>query len=839
MLLLSYIREEEGRSEVLKGYEEEISRSNTPAFHWPPKPPSEEEERVALAAPIYVAPPETQHVQPKPRSEQGQMLPPSAHANNEQNTCTTQLIQKTFDVSEQPEMYSDTSASTTTGDSSSEEYQVYSTNVSQQIVRYYDEPKPNPINAAMNFASNYATMLKHKPSICSVDLNSYIDDNNYDNGKLQEIEEAYLVREPSEQHMVYSQEPDESQRKIKRVVFTMPPQEGAEYREDSMSCEIRRQSPRSVEGRHGPLYPNSLQIQHEFDLYYDQRRKSGQSYEEDMDRRQSCDSYDDSRRESQITDFEDKTLSFTNQYCTGDTKFSLLKLEDTKPNPLPSSPNVNSLPQQWQSQMLKALTTTPKEVEKDMDDSFERARQEAYEKQIEDDRKARENERKKLMDEMLAKQRAMRERQERNEVDQARRFAPVSKLAPRTPENWHPPQPTPPIALPEEKQAYIPPPPSMDPIRIGPLSFPRMESPLLEALKTAPIRPYTPFSSEVASQLCDLPTPVEQMTFSSALITAPDRPFTPHCETRNYNESSLPYMPVVDYSKLPTEIYKENAEQIRCLEQEVEQRLERRPSAFAQIRPVKPATPMQLRKTSYNDNKTQMNFPFTDDQVLQNPRPLVCLPQECLNAYESSCSVQQRSYTKESQTQQEMYLQNQSQERMRYAQQQQQQKIQFNRKKEENIQYHHHQQQENQSTKSISKTNQLPPPHPCARIPSSIRRVQSQNQSTVLSKPDPAGLHKADDIPGYQRKWFNLPSQRASITPEPHELKENVPLAFVAAPKEPSPTISKPIAISASNTYTTTIANPSTSQYNSCQNTYDSQNKTFPQMIRKQLAIEP
>lgn len=693
MLLLSYIREDEGREEVLKGYEEEISRSNTPAFHWPPKPPSEDEERVALAAPIYVPPPETQHIQPKPRPEKGQMLPPSAQKLIDKQSISAPqlaLMQGPSDASmfsEQPEMYSENSASTSTstGDSSSEEYQVYSTNVSQQVVRYFDEPKPNPIHAAVDYASNYAAMLRHKPSICSIDAGNYEGDQGY------EMEETYSVREPSEPRFVEPQE--DYQKRTKRVGFAMPAEEVQEYRESSLTREFRRQSPLSVEGRHGPLYPNTIQIQHDLDSYYQERRESDISYqyEQEMDRRQSnqsYQSYDDSRRESEVTTVEDKTLPFIQQYCTGDTRYALLKMEETKPCPLPISPNVNSRPQQYQSQMLKALTITPKEVEKDMDDPFERARQTAYDQQIEDDRKARDNERRKLMDEMLAKQRAMRERQERNEQDLARRFAPVSKLAPHTPDDWRPPQPTPTIPLPEEKPAYIPPPPSMEPIRIGPLVFQskRTETPLLDALKTASIRPYTPFSNEVASQLSDMPTPVQQMTFSSALVTAPDRPFTPHNEMRDYNASPVPYTPAPDYSQMPTEIYKENEEQIRYLEEEVDQRLERRNSAFAKIRQVKPATPVHMRRRSSNANGQQMDFPFTDDQI-PAPRPIVCVPEECMSTYQSMCSVQQRSYSNGENQRQELLQQQRQQERARQQQIQQQQQMMLRQQQEERIRY--------------------------------------------------------------------------------------------------------------------------------------------------------
>lgn len=48
-----------------------------------------------------------------------------------------------------------------------------------------------------------------------------------------------------------------------------------------------------------------------------------------------------------------------------------------------------------------------------------------------------------------------------------------------------------------------------------------------------------------------------------------------------------------------------------------------------------------------------------------------------------------------------------------------------------------------------------------------------------------SGLHKPDNIPKYQQKWFNLPTQNPPKTPEPDELKDNVPMAFIHEPNEP------------------------------------------------------
>lgn len=63
-----------------------------------------------------------------------------------------------------------------------------------------------------------------------------------------------------------------------------------------------------------------------------------------------------------------------------------------------------------------------------------------------------------------------------------------------------------------------------------------------------------------------------------------------------------------------------------------------------------------------------------------------------------------------------------------------------------------------------------------------------------------SGLKSPKTIPKYQRQWFNLPSQSPIKTPEPQELKENVPLAFVEIPQETSDTVSKPLAVTISVT---------------------------------------
>ncbi|XP_034653550.1 PDZ and LIM domain protein Zasp isoform X11 [Drosophila subobscura] len=73
--------------------------------------------------------------------------------------------------------------------------------------------------------------------------------------------------------------------------------------------------------------------------------------------------------------------------------------------------------------------------------------------------------------------------------------------------------------------------------------------------------------------------------------------------------------------------------------------------------------------------------------------------------------------------------------------------------------------------------------------------------SHLKGKAVQSGLHKADTIPKYQRNWTSLPTQSPIRTPEPQELRENVPLAFVDAPKatpsdqcQSDSTVHRPIA---------------------------------------------
>ncbi|XP_036332804.1 PDZ and LIM domain protein Zasp isoform X6 [Rhagoletis pomonella] len=88
----------------------------------------------------------------------------------------------------------------------------------------------------------------------------------------------------------------------------------------------------------------------------------------------------------------------------------------------------------------------------------------------------------------------------------------------------------------------------------------------------------------------------------------------------------------------------------------------------------------------------------------------------------------------------------------------------------------------------------FPPPSPLSHL---------QGKAVI------SGLHKADTIPKYQRNWTKLPTQSPVRTPEPSELRENIPLAFVDSPAANSSSnpVHKPVA-----QISTTTANESKRQ---------------------------
>ncbi|XP_055631158.1 PDZ and LIM domain protein Zasp-like isoform X8 [Toxorhynchites rutilus septentrionalis] len=88
---------------------------------------------------------------------------------------------------------------------------------------------------------------------------------------------------------------------------------------------------------------------------------------------------------------------------------------------------------------------------------------------------------------------------------------------------------------------------------------------------------------------------------------------------------------------------------------------------------------------------------------------------------------------------------------------------------------------------------------PTEKLPPYPRKdAGSEHYSLAPKRESNSPLHHPAEIPTYQRKWYNLPTQNPPHTPEPEELRQNVPLAFVDTHSKPH--LKKPIAHAANGT---------------------------------------
>ncbi|KAH8322547.1 hypothetical protein KR074_003891 [Drosophila pseudoananassae] len=466
------------------------------------------------------------------------------------------------------------------------------------------------------------------------------------------------------------------------------------------------------------------------------------------------------------------------------------------------------------------------------------------------------------------------------------------------------------IPLPEETVPYMPPPIDMKPYLREDY---RPKSPFVSALTTAPDRRFEGhFDRDVPIHLIDLPTPKEHLSMGDALVTAPDRGYTPlnpenatHRldEEQKQQELKKREFQVLDHEEelgirpeppQSVEFYTTVRSQSRkssafAAMQAFQPSREPLSSASASVSGSIPNTPRdsiiaalkeepdleyqkfckaQQRNQKRLDyfHKKEEEFQHTfglSQQELQQTQLLQL--QRCVKADELQQQIQQ--ITQKSQQQQQQQQQH-SQVTQRTQQQQHQQLSQVNQTtlaETQSLQARSSQSSSYSSSKATSSSNSsstvppqaysavivpapasapapapapapslAPAPVPSIALPAPFSVNTSSNAySSTTSKfdahelieetveelehsevlfppPSPlshltkqgkavqSGLHKADNIPKYQRNWTVLPTQSPIRTPEPQELRENVPLAFVDAPKAPvtsdTSTVHRPIA---------------------------------------------
>uniref|UniRef100_A0A0A1WG19 PDZ and LIM domain protein Zasp n=2 Tax=Zeugodacus cucurbitae TaxID=28588 RepID=A0A0A1WG19_ZEUCU len=400
-------------------------------------------------------------------------------------------------------------------------------------------------------------------------------------------------------------------------------------------------------------------------------------------------------------------------------------------------------------------------------------------------------------------------------------FASAITTAPEWEVRFEPP-PSEMIPLPEETEPYMPPPIDMKPYMREDY---RPKSPFLSALTTAPERPFeSHFERDVPIHFLDLPTPKEHLTLSDALCTAPERAYTPlnpENATNVFEEQEM------EKKKKKSEFQVLNREEelgIQALDSKsieyytTEKRdysQHRKSSAFAAMQAFQPTQEPLISKTPRQSitsctkeefdpdyegyykakerNKKRIDYLHKKEEELQQQhiepisKQKISENNTCqmssLNSYtkrnsssESSSAVQAMSNTTSAST----YDLNST-----HASRSSYQNVARSVKSETKIDL---QEVIEETTEELEHSEVLfPPPSPLSHL---------------HLKSVPSGLHKADSIPKYQRNWTVLPTQSPARTPEPPELRENVPLAFVDAPV--TSTSSNPVHKPVAQNFTTT-----------------------------------
>lgn len=288
------------------------------------------------------------------------------------------------------------------------------------------------------------------------------------------------------------------------------------------------------------------------------------------------------------------------------------------------------------------------------------------------------------------------------------------------------------VHLPDEHDAYFPPPMSMMPHEPYGTNEPyRTKSPFVGALATGPDRPYTPFGREIMSQLSmELPHD-HKISFSNALHTAPDDSFDP---------SSLEY----DYD--PVEYTAKVYERIAVAEEEasISSAYVNVGSSTSETRSFLPKIqPWSTASEQIADNS------YTDSMSGQESL-------ECQVSESRRCSEFQSNQRRRSSVAQEGCCDSR---RCSEAPKQLSDLLKSKVREEE---------EEFDPDK----------PNPNAMYPRRSQPSPFEGMQVKLTNKMTSSLHKPDEIPTFQRKWFNLPTQNPPKTPEPEELRENVPMAF-------------------------------------------------------------
>ncbi|XP_053963233.1 PDZ and LIM domain protein Zasp isoform X5 [Anastrepha ludens] len=781
----------------------DANRQNRNNFSWPPR--KEDSPILPTAAPLYIAPPETQHVVVKPlkscqpQSEDELTKEQTRPQPNGQQQQGQQYLQPNWQSKSAPQLTiglqppeiessseSFTSTSTTTTTTSEEYQRMYAAQVqAYQSQQMYEQQSGSELDYHMDM--EVATMQQNLQDSSCISSSEYISGRR----SAQECVESLvaplntyklidMVRE-----VTPSPVPPPSNQGPRHVVFVDEP----------MTKEI------SVEDMGEILrYEN-----------YSNTNSALQSDTNNIETEQLTNHNISSQKSTNESETFVKTQRgeiFENQRIFQPTPE--IKIEIAPVRQIPPSKIPNPVPKEWINPMVKVLTTAPDvpfhlvecPCPKPCEGEFV---------SVEPERKTAE-----VAETLDIKNSEIIEIKPIEEAPpKGSRLASAMTTAPEWEVVFQPP-PSEMIPLPEETAPYMPPPIDMKPYMREDY---RPKSPFVSALTTAPERPFEGhFDRDVPIHLIDLPTPKEHLTFSDALCTASERAYTPlNPENATLiferqemeREKKKHEFQVLDREKELgiTALNSESIQYYTTAKRENSQ--QRKSSAFAAMQAFQPTqepltsnTPRQSITSfskeefdpdyeRYNKakerNKKRIDYYHKKEEELQqqqveemkrqetsetNTRQMSSLSSftKQSSSSESSSAVQTKSNTTSTST----YASNLTQASK--SSYQTKACIAINDTK---IDLHD---VIEETSEELEHSEVLFPP------PSPLSHLHGKSASS--------GLHKADTIPKYQRNWTILPTQSPVRTPEPQELRENVPLAFVDAPvaSSKSSLVHKPVA---------------------------------------------
>ncbi|XP_041774063.1 PDZ and LIM domain protein Zasp-like isoform X2 [Anopheles merus] len=721
--------EEKAEGEADDGARER-SESPAPVFAWPPKP--EVVDTIPTATPIYIPPPETQRVVIKPIT----VVPPMKVKEKSKTPPDDAAGQQQQQSKSAPELCH-------RQDETEQQQQQH-----QDDEELSDSFGMTTTTTATTTTANSASSEEYRmyQTQCSQPIVTYYDTPQY------ELERPFSSGQRSAQASTGAM----SDASYTHFVFRDPPPEEEEEEEEVEGEEPVAQQPPEQQ------QPAATAAA---DPDRPPKRVEFVDYGRELERYVRAEQEKEARRRA----LEEEMAEAARRRTEQPPHYTLPAVPPTEPPQLPPSAIPNPTPKQWQSALVQALCVAPPDpihltADQIEQANFMRSRNEAYRREQEET-KMRQLEA--LRRQVDALERRLGQQPEPEPaplpagppLDVPRRGEVMARLlATSTARSQRfPPHYVPVVPLPAETQPYFPPPHSMEPIRSEKISAMRNESPFVEALKTAPYTPFQQFGREIPSQMEDLPVPSGRLSMMDALATASDRPYTPFSEVR-FDRSSDVYQDMVrEQPSVPVDP-------------------DRQCSAFANVggnRTPKPFVPVvpEIREVPPEEPERAESSRRSSVVAVESRRcSKVATAEEVRRASTVATAAAAVVESRRSST---ATLESRQDSRRGSG---------------------------GSGSADTAQATNPPAPKPTVTTGTAKEPLYPghdahppEHYSLALRRETKSPLNHPAEIPPYQRKWFNLPTQNPPRTPEPEELRTNVPLAFVNTHSHTA-ALSKPVA---------------------------------------------